>query len=179
MRLIIIEGIDRVGKTTLIHHIKKHTKNKCVVFKDSYITNANIDETTASEKIKSTLNTLIAMEQADLDITVVMDRFHLTELVYGYLDRGYLNIYVNNVDHYIANNFKDVTLVVVQPTDINKSSKEHGKSLDAHDAMFKALINSTNIKNIEVCNYHSMERLAKALIEKPKANKKVRLGEVK
>lgn len=163
MKLIIVEGIDRVGKTTLIQKIKERVNGNCIVMKDSYIDNGDINEANASEKLKTTLNMLDAIERSKVDVTVILDRFHWTELVYGYVDRKYLNVYANEVDRHISLNYKDATIILVAPTNLKRSSDEHGKDLTAHDIFFMTLTKATNIKNVRICDYNSMKQVIEKL----------------
>ena len=87
MPVIIIEGIDRVGKTTLANLIKRKFDAK--VFKDKmFVAEDMKDRILITEKIATIVNML---KLWPIDKMLVIDRFHLSEVVYGDLDREYIN----------------------------------------------------------------------------------------
>lgn len=149
MSVIIIEGIDRVGKTTLALKLKKELNAK--ILKDATI-DGRLTKEIVSEKINTTVNLLTLWPKNDI---LIVDRFHLSELVYGYLDRRYNNLHMLNVDEMLSK--LDVKLVLVNPTDVEKSSKEHGSDLSIHDKLFRQFYNDSKIKKKKQCDYNSLD----------------------
>lgn len=128
--VIIVEGIDRVGKTTLVEKICQVTGYKR--FRDDfrYMTDDNPygNVQVNTEKI----NTLMNLIEQGLVDNVVLDRFHFTEDVYGLYDRDYNNPSMVDVDKRLGK-LSNVILVWVQATDVERSSKEHGTDLTLHE----------------------------------------------
>lgn len=128
--IIIVEGIDRVGKTTLCDMLKE--KYSLPVFKfqplypiTSMLRNCEVDN--------CMLQMLETLEGHGVDI--VLDRFTMSELVYGLMDRNY-----NASAPYKLINERllkmDCLLIYVEPTDIEESSRQHGENLKFHDVLF-------------------------------------------
>ena len=153
--IIIVEGIDRVGKTTLCDKLK----NECgfEIFKDGFIAKRNMNEVIGAEKLLSTLNFLKIVKNQN----IVLDRFYLTEFVYGSLERGYTNNFIFKIDKEIAK--LDCALVLVKPTDIKQSSHNHGRDLKMHDCMFRALYYGSKIKNKTAIDYNGIDKFVESI----------------
>lgn len=80
--IVILEGLERTGKTTLA---KIFEKRGFVNFKDhNHLRNFSIEN--IAERLDSTLSTLIALDKKGINI--VLDRFHISEYIYSTLNRG-------------------------------------------------------------------------------------------
>lgn len=160
--VIIIEGIDRVGKTTLCDRIIEKYKGQYDFkrFRDDtrYVHSHNFKDVN-TEKI-NTLQNLI--EEGFVD-NIVLDRYHMTEFVYGGCDRAYKNEYMFDIDRRLAKlpvrdrNPINVILVYMQPVDIERSSAEHGKNLSRHLRWYEDFYNSSRIKNKVKVDYLTMD----------------------
>lgn len=99
--IIIVEGIDRVGKTTLCEMIEEHYKESLNIkrFRDNtrYAHNHN-DMMVNTEKN----NTIVSMIEEDIIHNIILDRFHITEFVYGAVDRSYKNFDMYDIDRRLA-----------------------------------------------------------------------------
>lgn len=173
MKIIIVEGIDRVGKTTLISKLQNELKLKCnkdvVVFKDVYEAEmfggwTIYSRDISTEKLLSTFNFLKSVES--LDLIVILDRFHLSEYVYGKVNRGYVNNTMFKVDDLLSNMSTD--LILVTPTDITKSSEEHGCDLTENEKEYKQFFDKTKIKNKYMCTYCTMDDIITLEVQKTK-----------
>lgn len=150
--IIIVEGIDRVGKTTLVNKIVEEYGYK--IFKAELPELINgYDEII---KMKAILSILKLLENDK----IIFDRFHFTEYVYGALERDYLNLDVISIDQELAK--LNSLFIYMKPTDINKSSEEHGSDLTKHDVLFDALYLMSDIEKMK-CNYNSMDKIIKYL----------------
>lgn len=158
--VIIVEGIDRVGKTTLVEKICQVTGYKR--FRDDfrYMTDenpyGNIQVNT--EKI----NTLMNLIEQGLVDNVVLDRFHFTEDVYGLYDRDYNNSSMVDVDKRLGK-LDNVVLVWVQATDVARSSMEHGRDLSWHENYMRSLFDLSNISLKWVTRYAGFDDVVKEI----------------
>lgn len=152
--LIIVEGIDRVGKTTLCNKIKcelglpiyKH----CGEFDYSKMDNDN-----ETDKMLQMLE-ICSLSNSN----IIFDRFHISDFVYGTLERKYDIVKANENFEKIdckVSSFEDVCLLYILPTDIKRSSVEHGKDLDNHNETFYDLYKRSKIKNKFRCTYNTLD----------------------
>lgn len=148
--MIIVEGIDRVGKTTLVNLLKE--KTGWPVLDDSYLyetKDMRKDKRVNVEKIKTIVN--FARDVSD---KFIVDRLHWSEMIYGYCDRGYDNVVpVLDVEDELIKVGAKIILVV--PTDIESSSKQHGKDLSKHAEIFEAVFDDSKMKKFR-CDYNTL-----------------------
>lgn len=164
--IVIVEGIDRVGKTTLVSKLTK----SCNInpFIDSYLSftycDLNKDKEIVvegkrndiianTEKINSLIN---FFEQFSNNIgNVLLDRFHLSEFVYGKVDRHYLSHEAFEVfDKRLAK--LNTLIIYVEPKNLNWSSEKHGSSLAEHLEVFEDIINKTECEVVR-CNFDTLD----------------------
>ena len=80
--IVILEGLERTGKTTLA---KIFEEKGFVNFKDhNHLRDFSVGN--IAERLDSTLSTLVALDRKGINI--VLDRFHISEYVYSTLNRG-------------------------------------------------------------------------------------------
>jgi len=109
--LIIFEGPDKTGKTTLAMRLSKDLDIPYIK-----LNNINIKENDKilngiSISTHSQLETVVQLHENGLLKDAILDRFHISELVYSKLyDRKYDNQYIKNIDERL-NQFNDVILV--------------------------------------------------------------------
>lgn len=139
--IIIVEGVDRVGKTTLCEKLAKVTGYK--IFRDDtrYFGNHK-DAYINTEKI----NTLQCLIDNGVVKDIILDRYHFTEFVYGYFDREYCNIAMQDIDKRLSNLGHEVLLLYVKPENVILSSIEHGRNLREHNKLMCKLFNASEIK---------------------------------
>lgn len=148
-KIIIIEGIDRVGKTTLATKIKEHLG--CKSFKDNYAVDFNkISNEAIETKFAMLLQTL------PLIGGVVVDRFHMTEYVYNKFRGKEFPMY-EEIDKQLAD--LDVILILVYSEDIKRSSEEHGSDLSLHEKEFMELFFKSKIKQKCFIKYSDFKAL--------------------
>jgi len=151
--LVILEGIDKVGKTALS---KKLEDVGFLNFKDEPFDGIeNLTKERANEKLTTTLSFLKMLDKKGIDI--VVDRFHFSELIYGKLDRGYENWYIHFLDEEL--NKLNTHLVLIQPTNINYNNEKHGSDLSKHNNWFKHLFEKTAIKNKTTLDHKTIDEL--------------------
>lgn len=154
--IIIVEGIDRVGKTTLCNKLKEEF-DVPILHHESIISNNKKDNENETDK------SLLTLEVCDItNSSIILDRFHLSDFVYGTIERNY-NI-DSAIDHFkmidnILLEMNDVFLIYVLPTDIQESSKQHGKNLKTYDNEFYDLFKHSKIKNKWRCTYNTLNEV--------------------
>lgn len=156
--VIIVEGIDRVGKTTLSEMIEDRYAGiiDFIRFRDDtrYVHN-HLNRQVNTEKI----NTLQNLLEAGLIDNIILDRYHITEFIYGAIERSYKNDDMYDIDKRLAEldiNETDVVLIYVVPTDIKMSSSEHGYNLERHLKWYDDFYKNTLIKNKIIVDYETL-----------------------
>lgn len=177
--IVIVEGIDRVGKTTLCEMIEEKYKSimDIKVFKDDtrYVHN-HLNKEVNTEKD----NTMVNLIEAGVIKNIIFDRFHITEFVYGVVERSYKNIDMYDIDRRLSeigtkdlkNEDSDdidvgmttdgklpneVVLIYVVPVDIKLSSEKHGYNLERHLKWYNDFYDNTLIKNKIKIDYKTLD----------------------
>lgn len=172
--IVIVEGVDRVGKTTLCEMIEEKYRESMNFMRfrdDTRYAHNYLVRAVNTEKI-NTLQNLIESGFVD---NIILDRYHMTEFVYGACDRGYNNGDMFDIDRrlaeldrkdtadgegeddidpgmsYLGKFQKDVVLIYMVPTDVARASARHGKNLERHVKWFDDFYKNTKItKKIKV-----------------------------
>jgi hypothetical protein len=156
--IFIVEGIDRVGKTTLCEKLKE--KFRVNIYKSDCRYNGYNDKKINTERISEAVNFI---EQGFIK-DIIFDRFHATEHIYGIVDREYSNAEMYDIDIRLGN-ISDVIYIWVKSSDIERSSNEHGKDLSEHERLFEAFYHLTNIKQKYCIDYNHLDAFVKMLID--------------
>lgn len=147
MKIIIIEGLDNTGKTTLIQGLHEYYQShnlsvqrihfSAPTGKDTFEELARKQNTEYMDMATS----LVDMASADLIDVVIIDRCWYSEYVYGqmYRERSAESVWKNisDVENILTIYFdeKDISLVLLDVNDINFSVKhEDGLSISKADA---------------------------------------------
>ena len=150
MAIIIVEGVDRVGKTTLCEKLEDELGYKR--FRDDFRYYGNYKQKSINtEKI----NTLMNLIEGGFIDNIILDRFHLTEYVYGDIERGYENKDMLDIDTRLSK-LDNVLLVYISPTDVEKSSEQHGKDLRRHERGMQRFLNKSKLQKINI-SYNDMD----------------------
>lgn len=150
--IIIVEGIDRIGKSTLCKRISEHFGYP--IFKDNFMIGTELNsnaKNVMSEKLLTTINLLKSLGE---ETNIIMDRFYLTEMIYGSVERHYINHFTLQVEQEMKK--LNAVMILMHPTNIKKSNEEHGKDLSAHERCFKDQYESVPFEKFQ-CNYDSMQ----------------------
>lgn len=151
--IIIVEGIDRVGKTTLCNMLNEEFNIPIHKYR-GLIKYNKMDNTEETDKTLGLIQLL-----KETKSSIIFDRTYFSDFVYGMFERNYnIDIAVDNfriVDDAIAE-LDDVFLIYVLPTDVNKSSDEHGKDLKMYDDEFYDLFKHSKIKNKWRCTFNTL-----------------------
>lgn len=161
--IIIIEGIDRVGKTTLAQALCE--KRNIPIFKK--IREGGNEADGQYETMMNYGNALGLVEVWNQDWftqDLIVDRFHWTEAVYGKCERHTLIPLqcMKNVENEMLFHKEKYLIVYVKPTDIEFSSRLHGKSLVAHELEFNQLYDRSHLNKIET-NYDNLNNALKEI----------------
>lgn len=173
--IFIIEGIDRVGKTTLVNKLAENCNIK--PFVDSYEKfsyfdyelnaliefNGNRKNIVANtEKMNSLVN---FFEQFENEIgNIMLDRFHLSEFVYGFVDRKYYSLEAfYSLDERLAK--LGAIIIYVEPKNVEWSSRQHGSDLKNHLKMFENALGQTSCGVIR-CNFDTLDTVVLKLKER-------------
>lgn len=182
--IIIVEGIDRVGKTTLCEMIEERYKEVMDIrrFRDNTrYAHGHTDMMVNTEKN----NTIVSLIEDGIIQNIILDRFHITEFVYGVIERSYKNVDMYDIDRRLADIDKsdtpieeedgedvvvvvdpgmsfdghiqnDVVLIYVVPVDIKVSSEKHGYNLERHLKWYNDFYDNTSIKNKIKVDYNTL-----------------------
>lgn len=170
--LLIVEGIDRVGKSTMCKELSKQFGG-IPVYEEIRFDNSIKDSDNETDKILSMLN-ILKHVGGDL----IFDRLHLTDFAYGIEKRKYKREKAKNnllkIDEFIQENFKSIT-VIVNPISIEKSSNEHGENLRIIQNNFLLALQELDPKcdRFYYCNYITIWETARKIREENKYSKGV------
>lgn len=177
--IIIIEGIDRVGKTTLCEMIENRYRD-IVDFRrfrdDTRYSHNYLNREVNTEKI----NTLQNLLETGFIENIILDRYHITEFVYGGIERSYKNEDMFDIDRRLAELDKkdtldeeeqevdpgmmftgevhnDVVLIYVVPVDIKTASESHGHNLERHLEWYNDFYRRTLISRKVEVDYNTFD----------------------
>lgn len=142
-KIIIVEGADKIGKSTLCGTLKTHL-------------DINIYKRPSDEFDFTRLHCGgVALETCKLlshlrktGASIIFDRLHLSEYVYGKIDRNYNewdNIcWFNAMEDFMQG--LDVTLILGRPCDLSFSNAAHGSDITPYDKCFVDIYKRSRIK---------------------------------
>ena len=111
--IYIVEGSNKVGKTTGIEQIlKRDDSRKKITINNRYVNDMMEDRRHDSAISAYSMLDFIKELSIVEDLDVYIDRFHLSELVYGKLNRKYTNHSMYTIDEHLSkiNNLKLVLI---------------------------------------------------------------------
>jgi thymidylate kinase len=143
MSIVILEGVNRTGKSTLSALLSTYGYS---VMKDNSVHNV-----CASEKMVYAKGGIVATTQvleaiSSKNVNLVIDRFHLTEVVYGELERGYYAGYVWGIDERLA---KAGIKLVYMDDDIKAINERAGKDLERLKFLFDVTFQSSKMEKFQ------------------------------
>ena len=165
--VIIIEGIDRVGKTTLANKISEEFD--VPIYKQDRIGGNFVNlSRSRSGNTSAYINILDNYVRAKTLVdfwnwsgftqNIIMDRFHWTEAVYSLVDRDCLLQYENMklIEKSMLEHKDKYMIIYIVPTDIKWSSRQHGKDLTRHNEEFYRLYKDSKL-NKYMCSLFSID----------------------
>ena len=160
--IIIVEGISRVGKTTLCNKLKNKFGFPIYKHNNKIVDYSKMKDDVEKEKMMCMIDVYKTIPS-----NIIFDRFHFSNAVYGILLRNYdKNRALNNIkeiEEYL-NAAGKVILIKVSPTDLKESSKQYKKDLAPFESLMEELYDHSVLKKYE-CNYITQENLINTLIE--------------
>ena len=164
--IVLVEGIDRVGKTSLARRLEA---SGFIYLKDEFVLGSNFVENFDDYSVGKCDSFVALVKQFDREgKDIVIDRLHITELVYGNeLRKGlvnesacwYLDMVLANLGAY---------LVHVKPSDIDLSNKLSGEVQNKRASMFDFYIKMSSMTKIET-TYENIENTVQYLLSKTTA----------
>jgi len=136
-KLIIIEGVDGTGKTTLIEGLKR-TIWPDYIFNFKYPEEKTPEENMAFTKGEYLASVKIFKELLARDKVIICDRFHLGEYAYGPVKRGYSDdsslVWLSDIEERIKEelnlrNIRLIILLVADPKNAYRRLKKQGEYL--------------------------------------------------
>lgn len=138
--IVIIEGLDRCGKSTLVNQLRKdYFKNPNIIIHHSSsppkIYDPNVWEITHYSNLFKLFTSLY-------DYDIILDRFHLGAIVYGkkYRNADPKNIY--DIDNEYLQHNKNIVLILLTDNIENIISRDDGLSLEQNKEDFEETKNA-------------------------------------
>lgn len=166
--ILIVEGANRAGKSTMIGMLQKLAENSEVEFiLYNYRINNNEHVGTTPEGMYAYAKRVIRnlLKEDSNEKLIVFDRFHISEFVYGEAFRGYTNEYMLKVDGFL--DLMDAKILYM------KSDFEHIE--DRHKALeYEALQNRFNeafakhfmCENVKIVSFDGKAEHERAVLAK-------------
>lgn len=155
--LIIVEGISRVGKTTLCNKIKNKFGIPIYKHNKSLIDYSEMSDNNEVEKMLCMLDMYKTIPS-----DIIFDRFHFSNAVYGILLRNYDKVAafenIIKIESYIKQLEIECILIKVSPNNIEESSRQYGKDLRPFENLMSELYDNS-ILNKYNCTYNTEEEL--------------------
>lgn len=174
MPILVIEGSNKVGKTTFISVLKKQLQLKgydCYMMNERIARNAEVEVTAKRMYYKALDDICDAAKLAKEGKFVIFDRFHLSELVYGKLYRGYINSDMVRI-HMMLGALEAETLLLLSDYWHIESTKEKKKLFAIQNEFINQslVLNDKEIMRIgrlklENTEAKYLEKVAKAVTE--------------
>lgn len=138
--VIIFEGIDRVGKTTLANKAKEIINAdmfKAERIEGEYCTpneNSAVSFGYCMGQIQLFNNTYAQ----SLDKHIIIDRFHWTEYVYTKVqrNRSLSDYYLKHIEAEMFKQRNGYLIICMQPIDLDVCNRMHGSDLREHQSLF-------------------------------------------
>lgn len=157
--IVVVEGIDRVGKTTLCNKLSKTFGYKVFKHDGSEFDYSLMDNTNETDKMYQLIE-LMKLTGGD----IIFDRFHLSEFAYGVVNRFYdVNKAYENmlfIDDVLSKT--ESLLIKVKPVDIKRSSEEHGVDLTLYNGLIETGYEASKMHKCEATYDQFMNELVYA-----------------
>lgn len=155
--IVIVEGIDRVGKSTFCKMLqdKGYKLLDSKIHTDQFDVGAEVYDRLQEERTVAQAQLLSLLDKSE---KIVIDRFHLSQAVYGLYERNRCTWpHMQLLEEFLC---KNAILVYIKPTDILQSSARHGKNLTEHATYFDMLYDISSLQKV-YGTYYSLDELLK------------------
>lgn len=160
--IIVIDSIDRVGKTTLAN---KLAEKGYKIYKHSEKGKKYSEMTDDGET--STMLAMLSLYKLYPENKIIFDRFHMSNTAYGILNRDYdeIKAYENfkKIDDVLSE--LNAILIMVAPVDLDRSNREHGKDQTDCLGLMNDLFIKSNIKRKILTNYNELDKAVEAVLK--------------
>ena len=156
--IIIVEGIDRVGKTTLCKKLSD-VLGAPIIKHSSMFPIDRMDNANETDKITKMLDIYSITRPL-----VIFDRLHLTDFVYGICDRNYdIKDAFSNLE-VVENELKKYECIVIYVVseNVQMSSEEHGKNLRCHEQYFNIIFDKSELYKLKT-SYSKLDETVKTI----------------
>ena len=166
--ILIVEGANRTGKSTMIDYLKKLADNSSIefIYYNGRINN-NEHAGTTPEGMYAYAKSVISdlLKEDTNEKLIVFDRFHISEFVYGEAFRGYTNKHMLKID--------DMLRVMDSKVLYMKSNFDHVE--DRHKALeYEALQNHFDeafsavfrFRDVKAVSFDKMDKQERAALAK-------------
>lgn len=159
--IVLVEGIDKVGKTTLANKLIEagfvNLKDEFLIPRDMITNFPDYSVGKCESFVK------VAQDLHNQGKNVVIDRLHLTELVYGDVERSGM---VNRsacftIDMLLAN--VGAILCYVAPSNIELSNELHGSPQDKKADLFDYVYRMSSMRKVS-CTYETIDEIVGYLL---------------
>lgn len=154
-KIVIIEGVDRIGKTTLCKALQSDFNFKIFDRPSDGFNFAKLKCGDVGFDICKTLKRFRDNKQS-----IIFDRLHLSEYVYGKLDRKYDerdNVYWFDVAEMFMEEL-DVTLILGRPCDLAFTNNANHKDVTPYDEVFLNMYLHSKIRKKCMYRYDHFDR---------------------
>ena len=129
--ILIIEGMDRCGKSTLVEQLRKHyfTDPRILIHHSSSPPKVENPNEWEVQHYKSLLDTSYYLDYAE-DFNVIYDRFHLGAIVYGKKYRNADPEDIYSIESLLVREDDEIALVLLTDWSSNIIDRNDGKSLE-------------------------------------------------
>lgn len=155
--IIIIEGIDRVGKTTLAKILSERF-GISILKQERIGGNNQVSNDNALINYGRALGLVDIFNSICFTQNIILDRFHWTEAVYSLIDRNNNEqlLRMNEVELQMLKCKDKYLIIQVMPVDIKRCSRMHGSDLSKHQIEFDKLYHECKLDKIR-CSHFSYD----------------------
>lgn len=174
--VIILEGIDRVGKTTLAAKIAEEINGK--IFKaervEGMLCTVNENNAISYGYCMGQVQLFNNTYATSCSKHIIIDRFHWTEYVYTKLqrDKDLDEYYLNSIEKEMLKCKDGYIIIQMMPIDINVCSRMHGSDLSNHQKLFNWVFDNSKLNKYR-CTYMSTDLVLDMINQTIKDNKKI------
>lgn len=155
--IVIVEGIDRVGKSTFCRELSKDTYWPVYKHDSKQFDYKLMDNMNETDKMLQLLDLYDGLyEQLTAGSGIIFDRFHLSDFAYGCgIRKGYDDLVAfdrfRSIEERLLEMRETVVLVLMYDSSgTMRASIEHGSSLDGIDKSMRRLYEASKLRKIMV-----------------------------